>query len=220
MTEKMDYTKAYRDLYLPKKTPIIIDVPAMNFIMVNGKGNPNDEEGEYKQALGVLYAFAWTIKMGPKNKFTPDGYFEFVVPPLEGLWWQEGINGYVQTEKDKFNWISMIRLPEFVTPAVFETAREMVRKKKPELNPDIARMQSFTEGLCVQIMHIGPYDDEPATIAIMDEFAEKEGFKQDFGTILPDGMVRHHHEIYLGDPRKTAPAKRRTVIRHPVKERR
>jgi hypothetical protein len=217
MAEKMDYTKEYRDLYLPKKNPVIIDVPPMNFIMVNGKGNPNDTDGEYQHAMGILYAFLWTIKMGPKNNFTPDGYFAYVVPPLEGLWWQDGINGYDRTAKERFNWISMIRLPEFVTEAVFETARDMVRKKKPELNPDIARMQTFTEGLCVQIMHIGPYDDEPATIAVMDEFAQKEGLKPDMGAVLPGGMIRHHHEIYLGDPRKAAPEKWRTVIRHPVK---
>ena len=184
----------------------------MKYLAVRGSGNPNDEEGNYKKAVGLLYALAYTIKMSPKGGHMIEGYFEYVVPPLEGLWYQEGISGVDYSRKDEFHWISMIRVPDFVTEDVFQWAvREAERKK----NIDVSKAELLTayEGLCVQIMHVGAFDDEPATVKVMDDFALEIGYELDFSPI------RLHHEIYLSDPRKCAPEKLKTVIRHPVRRR-
>lgn len=211
MADKLDYKKEYKDLYLPKANPSIIDVPEMVFIMVDGKGDPNTCAA-YNNALEVLYGLSYSIKMSKMGTELPDGYFEYVVPPLEGLWWfeDEDFNGMVGLDKDKFRWTSMIRQPEFVTDSVFETAKKTLHKKKPELYLESARLEKFTEGLCVQAMHFGSYDNESATIKSMEQFIALNGYKND---ISPK---RKHHEIYLSDPRKTAVEKLKTVIRHPI----
>lgn len=206
-----DYKKEYKELYLPKEKPCIVDVPAMRFIMVDGKGDPNTSP-LYKEAVEVLYSLSYSIKMSKKSGTQPEGYFDYVVPPLEGLWWFEDntFDGSVIGRKDEFSWVMMIRVPEFVTPEVFATARESVAKKKPGLDTSKARLEDFTEGLCAQIMHIGPYDDEPRSVAVLEKFIHENGCRTEMS-----GM-RQHHEIYLGDPRKTAPEKLKTVIRHPI----
>jgi len=198
---------------MPKTKPSIIEVPEMIFIMVDGKGNPNTCE-EYKNAMEVLYGLSYSIKMSKMNGTQPKGYFEYVVPPLEGLWWVEDDNfdGINITDKDKFCWTSMIRQPKFVTIEVFETVKQALLKKKPELDFSTTRLSIYKEGLCAQIMHIGPYDDEPATIKVMEEFIVNEGYINDIS------IARLHHEIYLGDPRKTKPEKLKTVIRHPIRK--
>jgi hypothetical protein len=186
----------------------------MTFIMVEGKGNPNTSE-EYNAAIEILYGFSYAIKMSKKSGTQPNGYFEYVVPPLEGFWNIDGDTfrggGAAIIDKGKFVWTSLIRQPDFVTDEVFEVTRAALAKKKPGLDLSKARLQKFTEGICVQIMHIGSYDDEPATIAVMDQYAIENGYAIDINE------ARRHHEIYLGDPRKTAPEKLKTVIRHPVR---
>lgn len=215
--DALDYKKAYKDLYMPKAKPVLIDVPAMTFIMVDGKGNPNTEGGEYQQAVELLYALCYTVKMSKMGKNKPEGYFDYVVPPLEGLWWLEGDAYFEPSSKERFCWTSMIRQPDFVTPEVFERTCREVSAKKPQLDLSKARLQVFCEGLCVQMMHIGLYDDEPATVAQMDAFIRENGYRNAISDVLPDGTARRHHEIYLGDPRKIEPQKRKTVVRHPVK---
>ncbi|MDE7289580.1 MAG: GyrI-like domain-containing protein [Oscillospiraceae bacterium] len=209
--EKLDYKKEYKDLYQPAAKPSLIDVPEMIFIAVDGAGDPNTCP-EYKAALEMLYGFSFTIKMSKMDGSQPEGYFEYVVPPLEGLWYADGVSfdGMNVNDKSKFKWVSMIRQPEFVTEQVFETAREKLAKKKPDLDLNKARLMKYTEGLCVQIMHKGAYADEPKSIELMKKFAEENGYAEDFS----EG--RFHHEIYLSDPRKCAPERLRTVIRHPV----
>ena len=203
-----DFKKEYKELYLPATKPAVVKVPEMNFLAVRGKGNPNEEGGEYKQALEQLYGIAYTLKMSYKGDYQIEGFFEYVVPPLEGLWWgEEGEIDYAH--KEGFCFISMIRLPDFVTEKDVEWAKdEAARKKKM----DFSRVEFFRydEGLCVQCMHIGPYDAEPATIRAMVDYAESQGYG-----IAVDGH-RRHHEIYLGDPRKTAPDKLKTVLRYPI----
>lgn len=195
---------------MPKHQPSIVDVPTMNFIAVRGSGDPNEESGTYKAAIGLLYALAFTIKMSKKGGHSIEGYFDYVVPPLEGFWWQEGKTGIDYDRKADFQWISLIRLPDFVTKEDFHWALdEAARKKKMDFSK--VEFLTYQEGLCVQCMHIGPYDDEPATIAAMERFAEQEGYAVDIG------QSRYHHEIYLSDARKVAPEKRKTVIRHPVR---
>ena len=205
-----DYKKEFKEFYLPPKKPHIVTVPRMQFVAVHGKGNPNDETGEYKAAPAVLYAVSYTLKMSKMGDHRIEGYFDYVVPPLEGFWWQEGISGIDYTRKDTFNWLSVIRLPDFVTKKDFDWAKQTAAVKK---GLDCSRAELFTleEGECVQIMHIGSYDDEPATIKLMDDFAFVNGYAPDFSA------TRLHHEIYLSDPRKTEPEKLKTVIRHPVK---
>lgn len=202
-----DYKKAYREFYLPPRTPGIVTVPAMNFLAVRGQGDPNEETGAYKQALGLLYAVAYTIKM---SKRKTEGSFDYVVPPLEGLWWQEGLCGMDYAHKKDFRWISLIRLPEFVTKETFDWAIREATEKKQQ---DFSKVEFFTweEGLCVQCMHVGPYDDEPATVAAMEEYARAQGYEEDFGS------NRFHHEIYLSDVRRCKPERLKTVIRHPIK---
>ena len=205
-----DYKKEYKEFYLPKSKPEIVDVPPMNFIAVRGKGNPNEEDGEYKQAVGLLYAIAYTIKMSYQGDRKIDGYFEYVVPPLEGFWWQDGIDGIDYSDKSTFNWISVIRLPDFVSIRDFEWAKTEVERKK-KLDCKKAEYLTVHEGLCVQIMHIGPFDNEPETVAVMDSYIKENGYENDFSD------ERLHHEIYLSDPRKANPEKLKTVIRHPVR---
>ena len=205
-----DYKKEYKAFYMPKAKPSIITVPKMNYIAVRGKGNPNDENGEYKASIPLLYGIAFTIKMSYKGDHKIDGYFAYVVPPLEGFWWQEGIQGMDYARKEDFHFISVIRLPDFVTKADFDWAiAEATRKKKA----DFSQVEFFTydEGACVQCMHIGSYDDESATIAAMHDFAAQNGYELD----ITD--ARYHHEIYLSDPRKCDVTKLKTVVRHPIK---
>lgn len=206
-----DYKKEYKEFYLPPKTPELIDIPSMNFAAVRGKGNPNEEDGEYKSSIGLLYGIAFTIKMSRLGSRKIEGYFEYVVPPLEGLWWQDGFSGIDYSKKETFEWISMIRLPDFVTKEDFGWAVAEATKKK---GLDFSRTEFFTyrEGLCVQCMHVGPYDAEPATIEKMDAYAAERGYAVDIGA------SRFHHEIYLGDPRRCDETKLKTVIRHPVAE--
>lgn len=205
-----DYKKEYKDLYLPKDRPSLIDVPAMHYVAVRGKGNPNDEDGEYSAAIGVLYSISYTIKMSYKNNYPIDGYFQYVVPPLEGFWWMgDGAPGVDYSNKSGFNWISVIRLPDFVTETVFEWAKAEASVKK-KIDVSKAELLTVREGLCVQCLHLGKYDGEPATVAKISEFAEENGYKIDITDL------RRHHEIYLSDPRKTSPDKLKTVIRHPV----
>lgn len=207
-----DFKKEYKELYIPKNKPAIVDVPAANYIAVRGKGDPNEEDGAYQQAISVLYSVAYTLKMSYKTDYKIEGFFEYVVPPLEGFWWQEGILGVDYSDKAGFNWISVIRVPDFVTRADFDWAVETATKKK-KIDCSGAELITVEEGLCVQILHTGAYDDEPATVALMDEYLRQNGYANDFSD------TRLHHEIYLSDPRKTAPEKRKTVIRHPIKKR-
>lgn len=206
-----DYKKEYKEFYLPKAKPSMIEVPPMNYIAVRGKGDPNAEGGAYKESIGLLYGIAFTIKMSKKGSRQIEGYFDYVVPPLEGFWWQADTAEMDYARKEDFGFISVIRLPDFVTKADFDWAVEEATKKK---KTDFSRVEFFTynEGMCVQCMHIGPYDDEPATVEKMHEFMTAQGYALDITS------KRFHHEIYLSDPRKTAPEKRKTVIRHPVKK--
>lgn len=206
-----DFKKEYSEFYMPKNKPQIVTVPPANYIAVRGMGDPNEEGGAYKAAIGVLYAVAYTIKMSKMGDHRMAGYFDFVVPPLEGFWWQEGVEGVDYSDKSAFHWISVIRLPEFVTKTEFDWAvAEAARKKK--LDCSAAEFLTIDEGQCVQIMHVGPFDDEPASVALMDEYLRANGYENDFSD------TRLHHEIYLSDARKVAPEKWKTVIRHPVRK--
>ncbi len=206
-----DFKKEYKEFYLPKSRPSIVAVPSMNFVAARGQGDPNVEDGEYKRAIGLLYGIAFTIKMSKKGGRQIDGYFDYVVPPLEGFWWQDGVAGVDYAHKEAFKWISAIRLPDFVTKADFDWAvEEATRKKKADFSN--VEFLTYDEGLCVQCMHIGPYDDEPGTVALMHEYMDSQGYSLD----ITD--ERLHHEIYLSDARRVAPEKLRTVIRHPIKE--
>lgn len=207
-----DYKKEYKELYQPPKKPSIVSVPAMNYLAVRGKGNPNTEGGEYQQSIPLLYGIAYTIKMSKKGSHVIEGYFDFVVPPLEGFWWQDGVKGVDYSRKNDFNFISCIRLPDFVTREEFDWAVEEATVKK-KLDFSKVEFLAVEEGLCVQCMHVGPYDSEPATVDAMHAFASEQGYALDFSA------TRLHHEIYLSDPRKCAPEKLKTVVRHPLKER-
>lgn len=206
-----DYKKEYRELYLPKDQPSFVTVPKMKYLAVRGKGDPNDENGEYKESIGLLYGIAFTVKMSYKGSHTMDGYFAYVVPPLEGFWWQEGFAGIDYAHKESFSFLSVIRLPDFVTKADFDWAKEEAAKKKKS---DFSKVEYliYEEGICVQCMHIGSYDDEPETVARMDRFMRDNGYVSDIGS------TRFHHEIYLSDPRRVAVEKRKTVLRHPVRK--
>ena len=207
-----DFKKEYKEFYMAKNKPQIVDVPRTNYIAVRGKGNPNEENGEYQNAISVLYAVAYTLKMSYKTDYRIDGFFEYVVPPLEGFWWQDNIDGINYSDKSSFNWISVIRLPDFVTEKDFKWAIETAEKKK-KLDCSSAEFLTGDEGLCVQIMHIGAFDDEPKTVAIMDKFLEDNGYENDMND------NRLHHEIYMSDARKVPPEKWKTIIRHPIRER-
>lgn len=206
-----DYKKEYKEYYLPKNKPVIIDIPKMNYLAVRGKGDPNQEGGEYQKSIELLYSIAYTIKMSKKSDYQIDGYFDYVVPPLEGFWWQDGIKGVDYTCKDKFNFISLIRLPDFVDKDDFNWAIKQATQKKKE---DYSKVEFFTydEGLCVQCMHIGPYDDEIKTVNLMHQYLQEQGYQLDIND------KRMHHEIYIGDPRRANLAKLKTVIRHPIKK--
>lgn len=205
-----DYKKEFKEYYMPKSKPEIIEIPQMNYIAIRGKGNPNIENGEYQQAVAVLYAISYTLKMSYKGNYKIDGYFQYVVPPLEGFWWQDGIDGVNYANKDEFNWISVIRLPDFIKREDFEWAKKEAQQKK-DIDRDKAEFLSIEEGLCVQMMHIGSYDTEPISVGMMDEYIKERGYENDINN------KRLHHEIYLSDPRKTDISKLRTVIRHPIK---
>ncbi|MDY3860644.1 MAG: GyrI-like domain-containing protein [Candidatus Limivicinus sp.] len=205
-----DYKKEYKEFYMPKAKPEIVTVPPMNYLAVRGEGDPNEEGGKYKTAIGLLYGAAFTIKMSGKAGRRIDGYFDYVVPPLEGFWWQPGVDGFDYSDKSSFHWISVIRLPDFVSKADFDWAVAEAEKKKKQ---DFSAVEFLRvdEGLCVQMMHIGPFDDEPASVALMDAYLAEKGYENDFSD------VRLHHEIYLSDARRVSPEKWRTVIRHPVR---
>lgn len=205
-----DFKKEYRDLYQPKTKPSIVEVPSMRFIAVDGAGDPNEEGGAYKEAVGLLYGVAYTLKMSYKTDHAIPGFYEYVVPPLEGFWWQSDIVDIDYSDKATFQWLSAIRVPEFVDENAFAWAVETATGKK-KLDFSSVKLIEIDEGLCVQCMHVGPYDDEPATVAAMHAFAESQGYVPDFSE------ARRHHEIYLSDPRKVDPAKMKTVVRHPVK---
>lgn len=206
-----DFKKEYKEFYMPKSRPEIVTVPKMNYIAVRGEGDPNETDGAYKKAIGVLYAVAYTLKMSYKGPHKIDGFFEYVVPPLEGFWRQENNSTIDYSNKSAFSWISVIRLPDFVTEEDFRWAAEEASKKK-KIDCSAAEFLTVDEGLCVQIMHIGAFDDEPATVAVMDAFLAENGYENNIDD------VRLHHEIYLSDARKTPPEKMKTVIRHPIKK--
>lgn len=243
-----DFKKEFRDLYQPKAKPSFVDVPAMTFAAVAGTGDPNEEGGAYSRALELLYAFSYAVKMSKMGDWQPEGYFDYVVPPLEGLWWggAGAFDGASIADKSALSWVSLIRQPDFVTPESSPRLLEMVAAKKPALAEEFAsgmlRLVRFAEGPCAHVMHRGPYDDEPATVAALSAFIAEQGFATDIaaGGESPEGhrttaafdaeavlaaldadgavpSVRLHHEIYLGDPRRTKPEKLRTVIRHPVR---
>lgn len=205
-----DFKKEYKEFYMPKNKPEIVTVPQANYIAVRGKGNPNEIGGAYQRAISILYAVAYTLKMSYKTEHKIEGFFEYVVPPLEGFWWQDNVDGIDYADKAAFNWISVIRLPEFVTQKDFEWAVETASEKK-KLDCSSAEFLTIDEGVCVQIMHIGAFDDEPQTVALMDEYIAQNGYENDITE------SRLHHEIYLSDARKVAPEKWKTVIRHPIK---
>lgn len=205
-----DFKKEYKEFYMPKNRPEIVTVPKANYIAVRGKGNPNEIDGAYQKAISILYAVAYTLKMSYKTEHKIEGFFEYVVPPLEGFWWQDNVDGIDYADKAAFNWISVIRLPEFITQKDFEWAVKTASEKK-KLDCSSAEFLTVDEGLCVQIMHIGAFEDEPQTIALMDEYIAQNGYENDITE------SRLHHEIYLSDARKVAPEKWKTVIRHPIK---
>lgn len=206
-----DFKKEYKELYQPKSKPQITAVPPMNYIAVRGTGDPNEDGGAYQQAISVLYAVAYTLKMSYKTDYKIAGFFEYIVPPLEGFWRQDDVDGVNYADKSGFHWISVIRLPDFVTKTDFDWAVQTAAKKK-HLDCSSVEFLTIEEGLCVQMMHVGSYDDEPASVAVMDEYLAQNGYANDLTA------ERLHHEIYISDPRKTAPEKRKTVIRHPIKK--
>lgn len=206
-----DFKKEFKEFYMPKSKPEIVTVPSTNYIAVRGTGNPNEEDGTYQKALGVLYAVAYTLKMSYKSDYKIEGFFEYVVPPLEGFWWQDNVDGVDYSDKSTFHWISVIRLPDFVTQEDFNWAIQTATKKK-KLDCSSAEFLTVEEGLCVQIMHLGAFDDEPKSVAMMDTYLQENGYANDLND------KRLHHEIYLTDARKVVPEKWKTVIRHPIKK--
>lgn len=205
-----DFKKEYKKFYMPKSEPTIVEIPRMNYIGIRGKGDPNEEDGDYQKAIQILYAISYTLRMSHKSDYKIDGYFEYVVPPLEGFWWQDGIKGVDYGNKSSFNWISVIRLPDFVTLKDFRWGVKTAEEKK-KIDCSLAEFLTIEEGLCVQIMHIGPYDTEPESVDLMDKFIKENGYIKD----ISDN--RRHHEIYISDFRKTEPEKLKTVIRHPIR---
>ena len=206
-----DFKKEYKEFYMPKNKPEIVKIPPMNYVAVRGKGNPNVEGGDYQQAISILYAVAYTLKMSYKTDYKIEGFFEYVVPPLEGFWWQDNIKGIDYSNKDTFNWISVIRLPDFITEKDFAWAVQTATKKK-KIDCSLAEFLTIDEGLCVQIMHQGSFDSEPATVALLEDYLKEQGYENDINE------QRLHHEIYMSDARKVAPEKWKTVIRHPIKK--
>ena len=206
-----DFKKEYKEFYMPKNKPEIVKIPPMNYVAVRGKGNPNVEGGDYQQAISILYAVAYTLKMSYKTDYKIEGFFEYVVPPLEGFWWQDNIKGIDYSNKDTFNWISVIRLPDFITEKDFAWAVQTATKKK-KIDCSLAEFLTIDEGLCVQIMHQGSFDSEPATVALLEDYLKEQGYENDINE------QRLHHEIYMSNTRKVAPEKWKTVIRHPIKK--
>ena len=206
-----DYKKEYKEFYLPKNKPEIVKIPPMNYVAVRGKGNPNVEGGDYQQAISILYAVAYTLKMSYKTDYKIEGFFEYVVPPLEGFWWQDNVKGIDYGNKAAFNWISVIRLPDFISESDFAWAVQTASRKK-KMDCSAAEFLTIDEGLCVQIMHLGSFDSEPATVALMENYLKEQGFVSDLNE------QRLHHEIYMSDARRVAPEKWKTVIRHPIKK--
>lgn len=206
-----DFKKEYKEFYMPKNRPEIVNVPAANYIAVRGQGNPNETGGMYQQAIGVLYAVAYTLRMSYKGDYKIEGFYEYVVPPLEGFWWQENVDGVDYGDKSAFHWISVIRLPDFVTQKDFDWAVQTAEKKK-KMDCSLAEFLTIEEGLCVQMMHLGPFDDEPRSVALMDEYLQENGYANDIND------KRLHHEIYLTDALKVSPDKWKTVIRHPIRK--
>lgn len=206
-----DFKKEFKEFYLPKNKPNIIEIPSMNYLAVRGKGDPNDEAGEYKRSIGLLYAIAFTLKMSYKGEHKIPGFFEYVVPPLEGLWWQDDGKPLNYQHKESLNFISMIRLPDFVTKAEFDWAISEATRKK---SMDFGKVEFFPydEGCCVQCMHLGSYDNEPVTLELMKEYTVQNGYEIDIQN------RRYHHEIYLSDPRRCAVEKLKTVLRYPIKK--
>jgi hypothetical protein len=218
-----DFKKEYKEFYMPPRKPVIAELPEFKYLAVLGAGDPNAENGEYKQALSVLYALAYTLKMSAKSGHKLEGFYDYVVPPLEGFWWQKETDGMDYSRKRDFNWISVICLPDFVSESDFEWARAEAERKK-KLDCSRAKVLAVKEGLCVQIMHLGAFDDEPVSVKLMDDYIAENGYQNDMTepneSILFDGgrlNARLHHEIYLSDARKTAADKQKTVIRHPIK---
>lgn len=207
-----DFKKEYKEFYMSKSVPEIVTVPKANYIAARGMGDPNQEGSAYQSAVSILYAVAYTLKMSYKTDYRIEGFFEYVVPPLEGFWWQKGVDGIDYGDKSTFHWISVIRLPEFVTKKDFDWAVEEAARKK-KLDCSLAEFLTIEEGLCVQIMHIGPFDHEPSTVALMDQYIAENGYANDMNE------NRLHHEIYLSDARKAAPEKWKTIIRHPIRKR-
>ena len=206
-----DYKKEYKEFYMPKNKPEIVKIPPMNYVAVRGKGNPNVAGGDYQQAISILYAVAYTLKMSYKTGYKIEGFFEYVVPPLEGFWWQDNVTGFDYSNKDAFNWISVIRLPDFISKRDFDWAVQTATQKK-KMDCSSAEFLTIDEGLCVQIMHLGSFDSEPATVALMENYLKEQGFVNDLNE------QRLHHEIYMSDARRVAPEKWKTVIRHPIKK--
>ena len=206
-----DFKKDYKEYYMPKDKPVIVNVPKANYIAIKGKGDPNVEDGDYQRAIGVLYAVAYTLKMSYKTDYKINGFYEYVVPPLEGFWWQDNVEGIDYNDKSTFNWISVIRLPDFVDKKDFDWAVKTATNKK-KIDCSFATFITIEEGLCVQIMHHGSFDDEPVSVALMDKYIADNGYINDFSE------TRLHHEIYMSDARKVAPEKWKTVIRHPIKK--
>ena len=218
MNEKIDYKKSNKKLYQPGTTPVLVEVPQMLFLSHDGQGDPNVVGGAYHKALEALYAIAYTIKMSKMGGKAPNGYFEYIVPPLEGLWWlSDDTDTDFFSGKERYQWTSLIRQPEFVTEDVLKWAKEEVKRKKPEVDTTGVKLLSFTEGLCAQVMHIGPFDTEPETLVRLEAFIQESKLINDIGTVLPGGQKRRHHEIYMGDPRKSKPENMKTVLRHPVR---
>lgn len=206
-----DFKKEYKEFYMPKSKPQIVDIPSMNYIAIKGKGNPNEKNGAYQKAIGILYAIAYTLKMSYKTSYKIEDFFEYVVPPLESFWWQDNIDGVDSSNKDTFNWIATIRLPDFIKKQDFNWAVNQVVNKK-HLDCSSVEFITIEEGLCVQIMHIGSYDNEPISVEIMDKFIKENGYINDISN------TRLHHEIYISDPRRVEPSKMKTVIRHPIRK--
>lgn len=205
-----DLKKEFKEYYQPKNKPEIVNIPSINYLAVRGSGDPNDETGDYKKALESLYAVAYTLRMSYKTDYKINGFYEYIVPPLEGFWWQDGTDGVNYADKTSFNWISVIRLPDFISGKDIEWAvRTATKKKKTDCSQ--VKFLTVNEGLCVQIMHIGPYDNEPVTVKLMDDYLAQNGYENNLNS------ERMHHEIYLSDPRKCLPEKMKTVIRHPIK---
>lgn len=203
MTTKLDYKKQYKDLYLPPKKPMLARIPTMKFFMLDGEGDPN--EAAFSEATQALYSLAYTLKMLPKNGIVPDGYYDYTVFPLEGVWDAKNkpLNHYI-IDKSKLIYSLMIRQPDFVTDGLAEEVIRLTMKKKPNALLERVRFGSVDDGLCVQMMHLGSYDDEPESFAAIEQFCADNDCRRTSG---------QHREIYLSDPRRTEPAKLRTVLR-------